>query len=123
MRKIIPYQSYLKKYARSLRNGSTLSEVELWKELRASQFYGFKFIRQKPLLDYIADFYCCDLQLVIELDGYTHEFIEIQEKDLKKDEALQSVGLTVLRFTDDEVLSDMSNVLRAMKEYIDRYNE
>ena len=120
MRKIIPYKPYLKKYARSLRNGSTRSEVELWKELRAREFYGYKFIRQKPLLDYIADFYCYDLDLVIELDGYTHEFEETQLKDQRKDKALREAGLTVLRFTDEEVLDNMGNVLAVIKEHIDR---
>lgn len=121
MRKIIPYKSYLKRYARNLRNGSTRSEIELWKELRAREFYGYKFIRQKPLLDFIADFYCYDLNLVIELDGYTHEFKETQVKDQRKDEALQEAGLTVLRFTDEEVFDDMSNVLAVIKEYIDGF--
>ena len=123
MRKVIPYKPYLKKYARSLRNGSTMSEIELWKELRAKEFYGYKFIRQKPLLEYIADFYCYELELVIELDGYTHQFEETQEKDKRKDKALQEAGLTVLRFTDDEVLSDMGNVLAVIKEYIDKHED
>ncbi len=123
MRKIIQYKSYLKKYARSLRNGSTLSEIELWKALRAKEFYGYKFIRQKPLLEYIADFYCYELDLVIELDGYTHQFEETQERDIRKDEALQAAGLTVLRFTDDEVLSDIGNVLAVIKEHIDNFEE
>ena len=119
MRKIIPYKPYLKRYARNLRNGSTRSEIALWKQLRAREFYGYKFIRQKPLLDFIADFYCYDLDLVIELDGYTHEFEETKIKDKRKDVALQEVGLTVLRFTEEEVLGDMGNVLGVIKEYID----
>lgn len=123
MRKIIPYKPYLKKYARSLRNGSTQSEIELWKELRAKEFHGYKFIRQKPLLNYIADFYCYEMELVIELDGYTHQFEETQIRDKKKDKSLQESGLTVMRFTDDEVLSDMCNVLAVIKEHIDRHLE
>ena len=123
MSKVIPYKPYLKRYARSLRNDSTPSEIRLWKELRAKEFYGYKFVRQKPLLDFIADFYSYDLELVIELDGYTHSFEETQRKDKLKEEALQSVGLTVLRFSDDEVFTDMSSVLVAIQEHIDRYEE
>jgi len=68
-RKIIPYQPYLKELARKLRNDSTLGEALLWNELKNKQMYGYDFHRQKPLLNYIADFYCNELNLVIEIDG------------------------------------------------------
>lgn len=69
-RKIIPYQPYLKELARTLRNASSLGEVLLWKELRSKKMHGFDFHRQKPLLNYIVDFYCYELDLVIEVDRY-----------------------------------------------------
>ncbi len=121
MRKIIPYKPYLKAYARKLRNNSTLSEIVLWRELGSKKFYGYRFIRQKPLLDYIVDFYCYELELVIELDGYSHELIEIQDKDKNKEESLKEAGLHILRFTDEEVFKDMANVLLVIKDYIDNY--
>lgn len=75
-RKIIPYNPNLKELARKLRNNSTQSEIRLWQYLKGKQMMGYDFHRQKPLLNYIADFFCHELALVIELDGYTHQFEE-----------------------------------------------
>ncbi|MEQ9300482.1 MAG: DUF559 domain-containing protein [Cyclobacteriaceae bacterium] len=69
----LPYQKSLKEFSRYLRNNSTLSEVLLWQELRAGQIRGYKFNRQKPLDRYIVDFYCKKLNLVIEVDGSSHD--------------------------------------------------
>jgi len=80
-RKIIPYNPKLKEFARKLRNNSTKSEIRLWQQLKRKQFFGYDFHRQKPLLNYIVDFYCYELNLVIELDGYSHNFEEIVTKD------------------------------------------
>ena len=71
-RQIIPYHPKLKQLARKLRNDSTLGEVLLWKELCNKQMYGYDFHRQKPLLNYIVDFYCYELSLVVEVDGRYH---------------------------------------------------
>lgn len=71
--KIIPYNPKLKEYARYLRNNSTLSEVLLWQKIKNKSF-GVQFHRQVPLLDYIVDFYCHELMLVIEIDGNSHDF-------------------------------------------------
>ncbi len=79
-RKIIPYNPKLKEFAKQLRKNSTQSEIKLWKALKGKQLNGFDFHRQKPLLDYIVDFYCAELSLVIELDGYSHHLEEIQQK-------------------------------------------
>ncbi|PCJ24706.1 MAG: DNA methylase [Flavobacteriales bacterium] len=117
-RKIIPYNSKLKEFARKLRNNSTKSEIRLWQHLKGKQLFGYDFHRQKPLLNYITDFYCYELNLVIELDGYSHHFEEVVEKDEKKQQELEKVGLTVLRFNDDEVMKDINNVLRTLEGYI-----
>ena len=122
-RKIVPYQSYLKEYARKLRNNSTRSEIYLWKNIKGRRMCGYDFHRQKPLLNYIADFYCHELKLVIELDGYTHEFEEVIKKDIIKQEALEEIGLTVLRFKDEEVLGDIHEVLSAIEEYVVSFEE
>jgi len=100
MRKIIPYNPNLKELARKLRKSSTKSEVKLWNHVKGKQLHRYSFHRQKPLLNYIADFYCYDLKLVIELDGYTHQFEEVYNKDMIKQQELEKVGLTVLRFND-----------------------
>ena len=68
-RNIIPYKPALKEIARGLRNHSTLGEVLLWKKLRNKQMLGYDFHRQKPLDQFIVDFYCHELNLAIEIDG------------------------------------------------------
>ncbi len=120
-RKIIPYKPILKKFARELRNNSTKSEIKLWGYLKGKQMLGYDFHRQKPLLNFIADFYCYELKLVIELDGYTHMFEETIIKDAIKESELNRVGLKVLRFSDDEVMQDIENVLRMIEKYIEEF--
>lgn len=122
-RKIIPYNTKLKELARNLRNNSTKSEIKLWQNLKGKQLLGYDFHRQKPLLNYIADFYCYELNLVIELDGYSHHFEETVEKDRVKQAELEKVGLTVLHFDDNEVMNDINNVLKALEIYINKFEK
>ncbi len=122
-RKIIPYDPKLKQLARQLRNNSTQSEIQLWGYLKGKQMMGYDFHRQKPLLKYIADFFCQELMLVIELDGYTHTFEEVVEKDIEKQKELERIRLSVLRFADVEVLHDINNVLRTIENYILDFEE
>ncbi len=117
-RKIIPYSPKLKELARKLRNDSTLGEVLLWKELNGKQFYGYDFHRQKPLLNYIIDFYCCELNLVIEIDGHYHDHEETYKLDLLREQELEKYDLTIIRFTEREVRKDMVNVLRIIEQHI-----
>jgi very-short-patch-repair endonuclease len=122
-RKIISYNPKLKEYARQLRNNSTKCEVILWEKLKRKQMFGYDFHRQKPLLNYIADFYCYELNLVIEVDGYSHQFVETQKKDARKQLELENIGLALLRFTDEEVKKQMVNVLNAIENYILEYEK
>jgi very-short-patch-repair endonuclease len=117
-RKLIPYNPHLKPLARNLRNDSTLGEVLLWNELKNKQFYGYDFHRQKLLLNYITDFYCDELALVIEIDGRYHDHIEVYELDLQREKELEKYDLTILRFTEQEVRKDMVNVMRVIENYI-----
>ena len=80
--------------------------------------YGYDFHRQKPIDNYILDFFCYELMVGIEIDGYSHELIEIFEKDTKKTKRMKHFGITVLRFSDVQVLNEMENVLRAIEQYI-----
>ncbi len=114
----LPYNKNLKQRSRELRNESTLSEILLWKRLRARQMRGFQFNRQKPLGNFIADFYCKPLNLVIEVDGSSHE--GRQEYDRDRDIELQKLGLTVLRFPDLDVRKNIRGVLKAIEEWIKR---
>lgn len=114
----IVYNSNLKELARKLRNNSTQSEIKLWKELQNKQLYGYKFIRQKPIGNYIVDFFCNKLKLVIELDGYSHNFKSVYDQDIIKERYLNDLGITVLRFNDGEVLLDIGNTLREIEGYV-----
>jgi very-short-patch-repair endonuclease len=80
----LPYNKNLKQFSRNLRNNSTLGEVLLWNELKAGKMYGYKFNRQKPLGNYIVDFYCKSLALVIEVDGESHYSEEAYVRDEKR---------------------------------------
>ncbi len=80
---------------------------------------GYQFRRQRPVLNYIADFMCRELRLVIEVDGYTHGFEETVVKDDKKDRDLAAIGMRVLRFTDDDVLKNIQGVARRIEEVIE----
>ena len=118
----IPYNKNLKEFSRELRNESTLGEVLLWKKLRAKQL-GYTFNRQKPLLNYIADFYCKPLNLVIEIDGKSHTTIEKGERDFKKEEGLKMLGLEVLRFTEKQVRYSMNDVVLCIQIKISEIEE
>ncbi len=113
----ITYNPYLKEKARELRNNSTLGEILLWKRLRGKQCYGFDFHRQKPVLNYIVDFYCYKLKLIIEIDGYSHNFKA--ETDRSRDEELTQLGFTVLRFTEGEVRQNSDLVLKSISNWIE----
>jgi len=110
----IQYNSKLKEEARELHNNSTLSEVLLWNKLKRKQMLGYQFYRQKPIGNYIVDFFSYKLKLVIEIDGQSHDD-HVFQYDKNRQKYLESIGLTVLRFDDLEVKSDMNNVLRVIE--------
>lgn len=113
----VTYNPYLKEKARELRNNSTLGEILLWKKLKGKQCYGFDFHRQKPILNYIVDLYCHKLKLIIEIDGYSHNFKS--EEDKKRDSDLSELGFTVLRFNEGEVRSNLDLVLNSISKFIE----
>jgi len=90
-RKIIPYNPKLKEFARQLRNNSTKSETYLWKYLSGKQMMGYDFHRQKPVDNFILDFFCHELMLGIELDGLTHQFQDVVAKDAEKERKLYGI--------------------------------
>ncbi len=115
-RKIIPYNPILKERARKMRNNPTKAEKLLWLYLKKKQALGYDFDRQRPIDNYIVDFYCKDLMLAIEVDGDSH--IGNEEKDKKRTNKLNSHGVTVLRFDNDLVLYDTQKVLTEIKNWI-----
>jgi len=101
----------LKGFALANRLNMTKAEACLWKYvLKAHQMHGHQFHRQKPVLNYIADFMCKELQLIIDVDGITHTYEEVVENDLIRQNELEDAGFAVLRFTDDEVLTSIDAV-------------
>ena len=76
---------------------------------------GLRFIRQKPIGDFIVDFYCKEVGLVIELDGLSHQYNEVMDMDERKQSYLESIGLKVIRFEDEDVIRDMPNVMRVIE--------
>jgi len=91
-------------------------EKLLWSKIRRKQLKGYKFYRQKVIGNYIVDFYCPRAKLVIELDGGQHFMDEGIERDKERDRYLSSLGLKVLRFTDKEVINELSSVLEKIYE-------
>jgi len=113
------YNKKLKHLARKLRNNPTRGEQRLWYELLAKrQFGGIQFLRQRIIANYIVDFFCKDLKLIIEVDGKTHEFEEVKINDIKREARLKELGYFVIRFTDYEVMHDLGRVSVMLTEYI-----
>jgi very-short-patch-repair endonuclease len=117
-RKIFPYNPELKELASELRKNMTFSEVLLWNELKQKKILGHDFDRQRPINNYIVDFYCKELCLAIEIDGDTH--IYRYEYDEERQRTLEKLGIHFLRFEDIEVKKNISNVLRVIEHWIKR---
>jgi cyclase len=97
-----------------LRHAETEAEQLLWSRLSNKQL-GVKFRRQHPILDYIADFYCHAHKLVIELDGPIHDTPENQSYDSARTRSLNDFNIKVMRFTNDEVVADIDNVVQKIQ--------
>ena len=106
-----PYNKNLKLPSRDLRSNMTDAEQCLWQRLRRKQILGLQFYRQKPILNFIVDFYCPAANLVIECDGGQHYTVEGLEVDRARDQALAQLGLTVLRFDNKQVLTEIDGVV------------
>ena len=119
----IYYDPSLKKKAKYLRNNSTLSEILLWKYLKGKQMMGYDFHRQKPILKFIVDFFCYDLMLAIEIDGRSHDNEEAVKYDNYRQNSIEKIGISFLRFDDLEVKKDINNVLRTIQYYIEEHEE
>ncbi|MEO9483338.1 MAG: 3'(2'),5'-bisphosphate nucleotidase CysQ [Ekhidna sp.] len=123
MRKIIPYNPKLKNLAKKLRQNMTFSEVLLWDQLKQKKIKGYDFDRQKPLDEFIVDFYCKDLKLAIEIDGNSHDNEDVYKADRKRQSILEKLGVVFLRFDDLEVKKRMDNVIRTIEYWIEEHEE
>ena len=116
----IYYNPKLKRLSSELRKNSTYSERLLWKKIKSRQLFGYQFTRQKPIGEYIVDFYCSKLKLVIEIDGITHN--DREENDIIRQKKLESLGLTVIRFDGNTVISNTEGVLLKIEEWIKNHS-
>lgn len=114
-----PYEKYLKLNSQKLRVVQTDAERKLWQRINRDQLLGFRFNRQKPLLSYIVDFYCAKAKLIIELDGSQHYEPDYQEKDALRDAELNSLGFTVVRFSNDEVMREIEAVIEQIYLFLE----
>ncbi len=113
------YKAKLKQTARQLREHMTDAEKCLWTKIRMKQLMGYQFYRQKPVGDYIVDFFCPRAKLVVEVDGSQHLSDEIHEYDQNRDEYMSSLGLRVLRFNNNDVLANINGVVERILESLE----
>ena len=111
----------MKELARKLRKKSTLAEILLWQKLRNKQMHGYDFHRQKPIDNYIVDFFCHKLRLIIEIDGQSHDSKTDEDRDRQK--RLEAIGLYVLRFLDSDVKQNLEGVIAAIEKWIKEYEK
>ena len=105
----------LTRFARELRENSTDAERSFWSRVRAHRLLGHKFKRQQPMGSFIVDFVCLAAKLVVELDGGQHS---IDDSDKIRDEWLRNEGFKVLRFWNNDVLSNIDGVIETMMKYL-----
>ena len=108
---MLSYNKSLKQISRNLRRNMTDAETLLWSKLRGKQLKRYQFYRQKIIGNYIVDFYCPKSKLAIEVDGGQHYSAEGKEKDKRRDDYMTREEITVLRFSDREVLGNLDAVL------------
>jgi len=99
----------------------TKAEACLWKfALSKKQMLGHQFRRQRPVSNYIVDFVCLPLKLIIEVDGYSHQIQENEVNDIKRQKHLEDLGFTVLRFKDEDVLKRIQEVRRIILNNLEK---
>jgi very-short-patch-repair endonuclease len=117
---IIPYNPKLKERARQLRNNMTKGEVILWQRLKKRQMMGYDFDRQRPIDQFIVDFYCKSLALAIEVDGDVHDSEAAQQYDVERQAQLEALGVRFLRFRDEDVRRNTNIVCQTIADWIKR---
>jgi very-short-patch-repair endonuclease len=108
--------------ARGLRQSSGRAEERVWAALRGGKIDGHKFRRQHPVGPYFADFACDRLRLIIEIDGGVHRLDEVAARDLERQQALEALGWTVIRVTNDRVYEAPQFLVEAVKTHVRRLN-
>ena len=111
----LPYNPCLVDRAKELRKNMTPAEKKLWYDFLRQFHYCFR--PQRPIDNYIVDFYCATLKLVIEIDGEQHYTEEGKTYDGERDSVLTSYGLSIMRFTNEDVLKDFESVCKRIMEF------
>jgi very-short-patch-repair endonuclease len=106
------------KLARELKKNETEAEKFLWSKLNKNQIKVFQFRRQHPINMFIADFYCAKLKLVIEVDGNIHEITDYKEHDNGRSDYFDDLGITVIRFTNEQILNEINYTASKIEETI-----
>ena len=119
-RKIIPYNPNLKLIARELRNNSTSAQIKLWLQLKTKKMRGYDFHRQKPIANFIIDFFCHELMLGIEIQS-SGEMTDSNSTDHTNQ--LHALGIEVLQFTEEQVVNDPLNVVSIIDNYISEFEK
>jgi very-short-patch-repair endonuclease len=104
--------------ARILRNNMTLAEIILWSRLRSKKINGYKFRRQQPIFDYVVDFYCDELKMIIEVDGEIHLLSEKTDSDLKRDKILKINGYHIIHLTNLEIETELDATIKKVRAFI-----
>jgi very-short-patch-repair endonuclease len=108
----------LYEYAKQMRRNSTEGEEILWQRLRNKQIAGLKFRRQHPIDKFIVDFYSHEINLAIELDGSVHDQGEQNDLDKGRTETLKEFGINLIRFNNEEVISNVDTVINKLSKRI-----
>ncbi len=106
------------KIARDLRRYETEAEKLLWSRLSDNQLLGLHFRRQHPINIFIADFYCPKIKLVIEVDGSIHDLPENKIYDIGRSDVLNDFGITVIRFSNNQIINSIDIVISDIEKYI-----
>lgn len=123
---IVMYQRVTKRKieaSRKLRKQMTPAETAFWEMVKDKQFLGLKFRRQQIIRGFIVDFYCNEIGLVVEIDGPIHEEPDLLKNDMEKEKIFQMMGLSLIRFRNEEVLLNKNEVRRKLEILIGRIKE
>jgi very-short-patch-repair endonuclease len=126
-KKNINYYLYLdtegstRRYAKRLRKKQTRAEKKLWNFLKGRRCAGLKFRRQHPILYYVADFYCHEQRLIIEVDGEIHAVLKIKEHDENRTAELEKYGIRIIRFSNEQVMNKPEETISEIKKFVTRH--
>ena len=115
-------RKYQKQQRQDLRNNMTSVEIILWTKLKNRQLMGHQFRRQYGIERYVVDFFCTELKLAIELDGGIHAQEHVIENDTSRQNYIESLGIKVIRYSNDDIKENLNGVLIKLKETIKNIN-